>query len=145
MRFLDTNIIIRFLSNDDPPKARACLALFERIERGEEQVRASVTHIAEVCFVLASRRGPYRLSHDDIRGRLLPILKLPGVKLPNKRLVLRALDSYATFSRLDFEDALAVAIMEAEGMTELYSYDTDFDGVAGMVRLEPPEEVTGAS
>ncbi len=145
MRFLDTNIIIRFLTNDDPQKARACLALFQRVDRGEEQVRASVTHIAEVCFVLASKRSPYRLSHDDIRVRLLPILKLAGVKLPNKRLVLRALDHYATFPRLDFEDALAVAIMEAEEMTEIYSYDTDFDGLTGIVWRTPPEEVTGAS
>jgi predicted nucleic acid-binding protein len=38
---------------------------------------------------------------------------------------------------MDFVDALAIAQMEAGGVTEVYSYDEHFDGVSGIKRLEP--------
>ena len=33
IRFLDTNVILRYLTNDVPDKAERCLSLFERVER----------------------------------------------------------------------------------------------------------------
>ena len=63
--------------------------------------------------------------------------KLRGLRLPQKRVYLRALDVYANCAALDLEDALAVAHMEQQGASEIYSYDTDFDGVAGIRRVEP--------
>jgi predicted nucleic acid-binding protein len=49
---------------------------------------------------------------------------------------LRALDLYAAHS-IDFEDALIVAQMERQRITDIYSYDQDFGSVAGITRLEP--------
>ncbi|MDQ2783685.1 MAG: hypothetical protein M3Y58_01640 [Chloroflexota bacterium] len=37
-RFLDTNILIRYLTNDDPDKAALALALLDRVAEGTEQV-----------------------------------------------------------------------------------------------------------
>ena len=93
--------------------------------------------MTEVVYVLSSRRAPYRLNHEEIRARLLPILTLPGLKLPQKRVYINALDLYASSSNLDFEDALAVAHMEQQGITEIVSYDQDFDLVSGLRRIEP--------
>ena len=53
----------------------------------------------------------YNLSHSDIRVRLYPLLSLPGLKIPYKRQVLRALDLYSGNPTVDFEDALSVAAM----------------------------------
>ena len=61
---------------------------------------------------------------------------MPGLKLPQRKVYLRALDLYATYS-IDFEDALIVAQMERQGITALYSYDRDFERVPGVTRLEP--------
>ena len=135
MRFLDTNLVIRYLTRDDPQKAEAVRQLLQRVKAGQEQVRTTEAIIAEVCYVLVSRA--YNLSHEEIRERLVPIITLRGLKLAHKRTYLRALDLYAQYPRIDFEDALSVAYMEAEGITELYSYDTDFDGIEGVRRLEP--------
>lgn len=136
MRLLDTNIIIRYLTGDDPAKAANCLALLQRAERGEERVRLCEAHLTEAVYIL-SARAHYGLSHEEIRQRLMPILSLRGLKLPRKRLYRRALDIYALHPALDFEDALAVAYMEADGLTELYSYDRDFDRVSAVTRIEP--------
>lgn len=136
MRFLDTNILIRYLTGDDPIKAEASRTLLQRVQRGEEQVRLSEAIITEVCYILSSR-AHYHLSHEEIRRRLTPMINLRGLKLPNKSLYLRALDLFADYPAIDFEDVLSVAYMEHEGITELYSYDTDFDTLAGIRRVEP--------
>ena len=73
----------------------------------------------------------------DIAVRLKPIIALPGLKLTQKRLYLRALDIYASYTDLDFEDAVSVAIVEQMEAAELYSYDTDFDQVPSLTRVEP--------
>lgn len=137
MRFLDANVILRYLTRDDEAKAQACYALFQRVKQGEEDLFTCEAIVTEVVYVLSSPRAPYRLSHEEVRGRLLPILTLRGLRLPQKRIYLRALDLYASSSFLDFEDSLAIAHMERRGVRELLSYDRDFDRVQGIQRVEP--------
>ena len=137
MRFLDTNVILRYLTRDDEAKAEACYRMFQRVRRGEEVLITCEAIITEVVYVLSSKRAPYRLNHQEIRDRLSPILTLRGLRLPNKSIYIRALDIYASSPALDFEDTLAVAHMERRGVTEILSYDRDFDSVAGFQRVEP--------
>ena len=137
MRFLDTNVILRYLTKDDESKAEACYRLFQRAGRGEEEIFTCEAIITEVVYVLSSHRAPYRLSHEEIRARLVPILTLRGLRLPQKRVYIEALDLYASSPFLDFEDAVAVAHMEQQGITEIVSYDKDFDLLAGLRRVEP--------
>jgi len=140
MRFLDTNILLRYLvkpaSPLDAAKQQACAELLQRAKRGQEQFTTCEAVFAEVLYVLCSPRQ-YQLSHADAAARLRPILALRGLKLPQKRRYQRALDLFATYPFLDIEDALQVAHMEQQEIQELYSYDTDFDRVPGVNRLEP--------
>ncbi len=135
MRFIDANIFLRHLTCDDPEKAEACFALFQRAERNEVALTTSEAVIAEVVHVLASRRL-YNLPREEIRALLYPLLSIRGLKLPRRRTFLRALDLYAG-STLDYEDALAVAWMERQRIREIYSYDGRFDRAPGIKRLEP--------
>ena len=107
------------------------------MRQGEEELFTCEAIVTEVVYVLSSRSAPYRLSHEEIRARLVPILTLRGLRLPQKRVYIEALDLYATSPYLDFEDALAAAHMERNGVTEIVSYDRDFDRVAGLQRVEP--------
>ena len=136
MRFLDTNVFVRYLAGDDLQKSEACRRFWQQVDAGEEMVTTTEVMIAEVCYVLSSRRL-YNLTHQEVAARLRPLLSLPGLKLVNKRRFLRALDLYAGYDFLDFEDALAVAHMEGRGLTELVSYDQGFDSVPGITRVEP--------
>ena len=71
MRFLDTNVILRYLTRDDwETKAEACYRLFQRASRGEEELLTCEAIVSEVVYVLSSRRSPYRLSRAEIRERL---------------------------------------------------------------------------
>jgi len=86
MRFLDTNILLRHLTRDDPKKAEACTRLFQDIETGKLSAWTSDLVVAEVVFVLSSK-GPngYNYTREEIRTGLVPLLALPGLALPSKR------------------------------------------------------------
>jgi predicted nucleic acid-binding protein len=135
MQFVDANIFIRHLTRDDPEKAKACFELFKRAQQNEITLTTSESVIAEVVYVLSSKQL-YNLSREEIRAFLYPLLLLKGLRLTHRKTYLRALDLYAVYP-IDFEDALVVAHMERQKIAEVYSYDEDFDRVAGIKRVEP--------
>jgi predicted nucleic acid-binding protein len=135
--FVDTDVIIRLLTNDDPVKQAEAAQLFQAVEDGDLTLSAPDTVIADAVYVLSSVRL-YNVQRPQVRSLLLPLLRLPGFNVGNKRAVTRALDLYSS-STLDFSDALIVASMQRASADNLYSYDTDFDTIAGLKRLEPKE------
>lgn len=133
--FIDTDILIRFLTGDDPQKQAAAAALLERVARGELEVAAPDTVIADAVYVLSSTRW-YNLPRRRVQELLAPLVRLPRLKVQHRRAVLRALELYGS-TRLDFGDALIVAAMEQAGAQVLYSYDTGFDRLPQITRREP--------
>jgi predicted nucleic acid-binding protein len=134
-RFIDTNIFLRHLLNDDPQRSPACFALIQAIEQGHLTAGTSGLVIAELVFVLSSRRT-YNLSRETIRDLLLPLIELSGLRLSGKRLYRRIFDLYTSLP-IDYVDAYHAALMESRREPELYSYDTDFDRVPSLRRIEP--------
>lgn len=135
MHFIDTNIFIRYLTKDDPDKAQACFELFQQAAAKQTVLTTTEAVITEVVYVLSSKKT-YGLARGDIRARLYPLLSTVGLQLPQRRTYLRALDLYTLYS-IDFEDALIVAQMERQKISDLYSYDQGFDQVPGLTRHEP--------
>ncbi len=136
-RFLDTNILLQHLARENEQKAPGCRDLLLRLERGEEVAVATDIVIFETVYILQSARH-YCLSRSRIRQLLEPIIALRGLRLPRKSLYARAFDLYCDTS-VSFADAYNAAYMEGRGITEAYSYDTDFDRIPGISRVEPKE------
>lgn len=132
---MDANIILRYLTKDDPVKAQQCYELFQRAKRKDVRLVTSESVLAEVVYVLSSR-SPYKQPRANVRTLLWPIVSLSSLKVPNRRSFLRALDVYAS-TTLDFEDCLSVAHMERQKITTILSYDQDFDRIPGIIRREP--------
>ena len=133
--FVDTDVLIRLITGDDPVKQAAAEALFQQVEAGALSLRAPDTVIADAVFVLTSPRL-YALPRPLIREKLAYLVGLPGLLIHNRRLLLRALDFFAT-TILDFGDAMIVATMERRNASTVYSYDHDFDRMPGITRREP--------
>jgi predicted nucleic acid-binding protein len=72
-----------------------------------------------------------------VASLLLPLVRLPGFRVENRRVVLAALAIYGATSQLDFGDAMIVAAMQESGASYVYSYDTHFDRIAGIIRQQP--------
>jgi len=134
--FLDTNLIIRYLTQDDPDQSQRAKQILDQVAAGTLQVTTSETIIGEIVFVLSSK-ALYNLPRDEIRRHLTNILSMKGLRLPYKRMYLRALDLYTTNPKLDFADALSVAHMERQKLSTILSFDEDFDGIPGITREEP--------
>lgn len=93
---LDTNVVIRFLVNDDPAQGRRARDL---IARGEVFVGSTV--LLEAEWVL---RAAYGFRPAEIQRLFRGLLGLPGLETDEPERVARALDGYA--AGLDFADAL---------------------------------------
>ena len=133
--FLDANILIRHLTNDDPVKSPAAFALIQAIEQGSVTVWTSELIIAEVVFVLSSKTL-YSMDRATISDLLLPIINLPGIKLANKRVYNVVFDLYTRLN-IDYTDAYNAALALHSNRPDVYSYDKHFDRVPGIKRLEP--------
>ena len=133
--FIDTDVLIRLLTGDDPEKQKKASDLFEQIEKKKLRVIAPVTVIADAVYVLSSKKL-YNLPRSEVVGLLTPLLRLPNFRVRRRRIVQKALDIYL-FSNLDFGDAFLAASMQQAKSTTVYSYDADFDRVQGIRRLEP--------
>lgn len=131
--FLDTNILLRHLMQDVPDQSARCTAYLQRVERGEIQVRTADTVIFETVFTL---QRTYKLPKADIAAALLPIIDLPGIVLPNKRRFRTAFDLFVNLN-LPFGDAYHAALMQSLKLTEIVTFDREFNRVPGITRQEP--------
>jgi predicted nucleic-acid-binding protein len=114
MRAIDTNIIVRFLTADDPGQ----------FAKASDVVRAgdlfvSITVLLEVEWVL---RGAFKYTPSVIVKSLRGFAGLPGVTIERPELAERAFDW--TEAGLDFADAIHLA--GAEGCEEFVTFDKRF-------------------
>ena len=111
----DTNIWVRYLTNDDETQAHRALELLEQ----SEAVFLPKTVLLELEWVL---RAAYRIEPAVIHRSLLQILGLPMVTVESLGQVAAALDFYS--QGFDFVDAFHLASSDA---TEaLYTFDERF-------------------
>ena len=123
-------------TGDDPAKQAQAAALFEEVEQRRLMLAAPDTVIADAVYVLSSPRL-YHLPRSEVAALLLPLVRLAGFRVENRRAALSALAIYAAIPQLDFVDAMIIAAMRPSGASLVYSYDTHFDRIPGIVRQQP--------
>jgi predicted nucleic-acid-binding protein len=133
MKFIDTNIFIRFLVNDIPQKADACEKIFKNAVAKKETLFTTEMVIAEIIWVLESY---YDLSQKEVQEKVEKILNTPNLSCPRKDLILNALTIYGE-KNIDYIDAYNALILKDKGIKELYSYDKHYDRMDWLTRLEP--------
>jgi predicted nucleic acid-binding protein len=132
-KVIDTNIVLSFLTRDQPEQAARCKALFTRLETGEEVAYLPEVAVSEVVWTL---RSFYKWPPQRIRRFVEKVVTLKGVRLRERGKLLQALALFAE-KNIDFSDALISAEMLARGYTGIYSYDRDFDKAPEVERVEP--------
>ncbi len=130
---IDANVILRFLTSDDPQKAEACAQLLEKVERGEEHVWLPDLVLADVVWTLEKY---YKVPKDRIVDLIVPLIALRGLHCSRKETVFTALRLYAS-KNIDWTDAFVAAQLLAQKTKTIYSYDQDFDRIEGLSRVEP--------
>jgi len=132
--FADTNLFLRYLTNDVPRQADAVEHLLRQAAAGELVLVVNSLVITEIVWVLESF---YHLSRDDVRARVLAILNTAGLEVSEAGLVLQAVTWYAE-QNVDFIDAYNGAWMLAQGLSTAYSFDREhFARLRGVEVREP--------
>jgi predicted nucleic acid-binding protein len=117
--FVDTNIFIRYLTNDDPVKADRVEKLLSEAAAGKVRLVTAEMVLAEVVWVLESFYG---LKNVEVGSMVKAILATPGLEVLNSVLVEKALEYYLAHN-IDFVDAYIVAVMDKRKISDIYSYD----------------------
>lgn len=134
--FLDTNVIMRLLTRDDPALAARARKIFERAGQGEFTLYVTEGVIVDVTYILTSKHT-YNLARPMVIDRLRRFLTLKGLRVPQKQTYQRALDLWSTANQgVDFTDVLLVAQMERMKVTEIASFDGDFDRFPQVSRIQ---------
>jgi predicted nucleic-acid-binding protein len=134
--FVDTNLFLRYLTNDVPAQADAVEVLFRQAAGGEMALVTNSLVMAEITWVLASY---YQCSRVDIRDKVLAILNTPGLEVVDADLVLQAITWFAE-KNIDFVDAHNAAWLLAQEMNVAYTFDhVHFSRIEGVTARVPGE------
>ena len=118
---IDTNILIRYVTNDDPVKAEKTRLFLEQVEHEAEECIVCEAVMAETIWVLTHPRA-YNLSRDEVADFLESFLRIESVKIHPKSLYLRALEMFKT-SALDFPDCVLASYVESGRATSIMTFD----------------------
>lgn len=117
--FADTNLFLRYLTNDLPEQADAVERLLDRAASGEVVLATTPLVIAEIVWTLESF---YEQPRESTREMVIAVLNTPGLQVKAADEVLQAIVWYAE-KRVDFVDAYHAAWMLAEDVSTAYTFD----------------------
>jgi len=117
---IDTNVLVRFLVNDDEAQYQKSQEIIARIETGAVSVELLSEVIMEVLFVMTKYYGA---DLGSVAGDIKTLLAFPGVVNRNKHILIVALDIMVE-KKIDYVDALICAKKRLEGY-EWISFDRD--------------------
>ena len=132
--FVDTNLFIRYLTNDDPEKADRVEQLLTQAGSGKIHLVTAEMVLAEVVWVLESY---YKITKKQITEMLKAILVTPGLEVLNGKIVENALQYYS-LKNIDFIDAYIVALMQKQKIEGISSFNKKHHHcITQITRIEP--------
>jgi predicted nucleic-acid-binding protein len=126
MRAVDTNILVRLITRDDPKQFPIAEAF---VEKG---AWVSTVVLAETTWVLGT---VYELGHDEIATVVEMLLSHEHLSLQDAEVVSVALDRYRDAPVLGFTDCLVLEIARKAGHLPLGTFDKRLDRIDGAARL----------
>ena len=131
---VDANVFLRHLLQDEPNHSSRASALFEAVEFEERRVHVADVAICEVVFVLSKR---YKSERVDVRDAMVPLIGLPSVVLPGKRMMIEAFDLWVREAGLSFVDCYQLCLARQLGLSGVITFDKKMSRLPGVERIEP--------
>jgi predicted nucleic-acid-binding protein len=132
--FADTNLFLRYLTNDLPVQADAVEGLLQAAGRGETRLLTSPLVMAEIIWTLESF---YKLPKETIQGMALAILNTPGLEVVEADTLVQAVHWYVE-KNVDFIDAYHAAWMMRQGIHTVCTFDRKHFGRFDELRIFVP-------
>jgi predicted nucleic-acid-binding protein len=116
---LDTNVLVRYLVEDDETQSRRATKLIEAALTREEEIFISDVVMCETVWVLSSA---YRFSRDEIADTLAALLRARSVVFTSADRLARSLDAYRK-GKGDFADYLIRELAHTAGADTVATFD----------------------
>lgn len=126
MTALDTNVMVRYLVQDDPAQGRKAAEFIEAAELAGEPILIGNIVLCEVVWILDSAYGYGR---NEITTAIDQILQTGVFRFERKDIVRAALNEYRDSRKLDLADCLIGRVHEALGSTTTVTFDRSLRGL----------------
>jgi predicted nucleic acid-binding protein len=138
MKFLDANVFIyayykpkKQLSLKEKQMKEQAKKIITDVSQGREQTITTIVHVSEIVNILKHGMPPEKLT-DVIRGLLmLDNITVQGVS----KEAYFAANELGDDLKLETNDALAIDVMKSNNVTEIFTFNEDFDRVEGIIRI----------
>ncbi len=124
MKALDTNVLIRFLVNDDEKQARIVRDLFKRAEAEQYSLFVPLPVALELIWVLES---VYDISRQDILDALQKLLLMPVLSFDAQEVLQHLIQSARNGSE-DLVDLLIAHAAIQSGCSSVLTFDKKASG-----------------
>lgn len=128
---LDTNVIVRYIMQDEPAQSRRATALMDRLS-DEQSGFISLVSVTELVWVLESAYGLARHQVADVLSKLISIDVL---KIERHAVVAAAVRSFKD-GKADFADCLIERSSAHAGCERTMTFDRSAARTANMVLIQ---------
>jgi predicted nucleic-acid-binding protein len=122
---LDTNVLVRYLTQDDPAQFAKAAAFIDAASEREEQFLVNTPVLCELVWVLAA---VYDYSREEIAQALEQIFTTAQFEIERLDEARQALGDFRS-SKADFSDALLGRINRSLGAKHTVTLDRDLKAV----------------
>ena len=131
---LDTNVLVRYMAQDDPKQSAVATRLIEKELSPAEPGFISAVVLAELCWVLTRL---YSASADELIATIEDLLNTPQLHLDRRDVVIATVQHVRSSksAKSGLVDALIVQLAASEGCLRTVSFDKVAVRSAGMVLL----------
>ena len=131
---LDTNVLVRYLAQDEPKQAALATRLIEEELSTVEPGFISLVVLVEVCWVL---KRLYSVGANELLAAVEDLLSTPRFQLDRRDVVAATVQFMKSVqgSKAGFVDALIVQLAAAQGCSRTVTFDKAAVRSTGMVLL----------
>jgi predicted nucleic-acid-binding protein len=127
---LDTNVLVRYITQDDKRQAALANSLIESLDDASPGFVTLVT-VVELSWVLESA---YNFTRQQFAEVMQTLMTVDTIKLDRAAVVARAVRVYAG-SKADFSDCLIERLSASAGCEQTMTFDKAAAKMAGMVLI----------
>jgi predicted nucleic-acid-binding protein len=133
---IDTNVLVRYLTQDDPAQSSIANKFFQQILSASQQGFISLVVLVETCWVLQSS---YTVSDVELSSLIENLLQTPQLSIENRDCLNQALQAMmgTKSPKVGFVDFLIHSIAETQGCHYCVTFDKRASQSVGMRMLTP--------
>lgn len=128
MAALDTNVLVRWLTNDDAQQCAIVARLFDEVVSKDERLFVTVTVMLEVEWVLRAR---YRYDRLNVTAALSALLDVTELEFQTEPALEQALWLFKQTGSRDFADCLHIALANQTSQGPLLTFDERASRIEG--------------